>query len=199
MRTVHFANFEKKYPMIEKTRGIVLHYTKYSDSSGIINVFTQLSGRQAYMVRGLNKGRKVMRNALFQPLMILELEASHNTRREVQLLRSCSPGYVPSTTPYSIDKFSVAIFLAEVLTGVLREESPDNRLYEFIESSVIELDQSGGGVANFHIMFLVKLASYMGFGPSLPENAQDTVFDLTNGVFSTYPSCVGRVRFTGQQ
>lgn len=177
--------------MTEKTRGIVLNYTKYSDSSGIVNMFTRLAGRQAYMVRGINKGRKVMRSALFQPLMILDLEASHSHKREVQQMKSCTLGYVPASTPYDILKSSVAMFVAEVLTSALREESRDEKLYQFLEESVIHLDQTGESVANFHIMFLVKLSSYLGFGPSLPAEAEMPVFDLTNGVFGLVPPVSG--------
>jgi DNA repair protein RecO (recombination protein O) len=177
--------------MTEKTRGVVLNYTKYSDSSGIVNIFTQLAGRQAYMARGINKGRKVMRSALFQPLMILEIEASHSHKREVQLMKSCTLGYVPSSTPYEIAKSTLSIFIAEVLTAALREESRDEKLYNYIEEAVIHLDQAGSSVANFHIMFLVKLSSFLGFGPSLPDTSRLPVFDLTNGVFSEVPPVAG--------
>lgn len=177
--------------MTEITRGIVLNYTKYSDSSGIVNLFTQHAGRQAYMARGVNKGRKNMRSALFQPLMILDVEASHSQKREVQQMKSCTLGYVPTSTPYDISKSSVAMFIAEVLTSALREESRDERLYRFLEDSVIYLDQATEGSANFHIMFLVKLSIYLGFGPSLPDTGDLPVFDLTNGVFGLVPPVSG--------
>jgi DNA repair protein RecO (recombination protein O) len=177
--------------MTEVTRGIVLNYTKYSDSSGIVNLFTQHAGRQAYMVRGVNKGRKVMRGALFQPLMILDIEASHNQKREVQQMKSCTLGYVPASTPYDILKSSVAMFIAEVLTSALREEGCDERLYRFLEDSVIYLDQATVGIANFHIMFLVRLSSFLGFGPSLPDSGEMPVFDLTNGIFGMVPPVSG--------
>jgi DNA repair protein RecO (recombination protein O) len=143
------------------------------------------------MIRGINKGRKVMRSALFQPLMILDVEASHSNKREVQQMKSCSLGYVPSSTPYDISKSSVAMFIAEVLTSALREESRDENLYRFLEDSVINLDRAVEGVANFHIMFLVKLSNYLGFGPSLPETEELPVFDLTNGVFALIPPVSG--------
>jgi len=177
--------------MIVKTRGVVLHYIKYSDSSGIVNVFTQQAGRQSYMVRGLNKGKRVIRNAMFQPLTIVDIEGSHSSKREVQQLKSCTLGYVPSSTNFSFAKNSVAIFLAEVLNSTLHEDAPDHSLYEFVESSIVALDQAENEIANFHIMFLAKLTRYLGFGPSVPENGSSMVFDLTNGVFGHVPPASG--------
>lgn len=177
--------------MIVKTRGVVLHYIKYSDSSGIVNVFTQQAGRQSYMVRGINKGRKVMRNAMFQSLTILDLEGSHSSKREVQQLKNCTLGYVPTTTNFSPAKSSVAIFLAEVLNSALHEDAPDQGLYDFIEKSIISLDQAEGSIANFHIMFLAKLTRFLGFGPTVPESENELVFDLSNGVFGQVPPVSG--------
>lgn len=177
--------------MIVKTRGIVLHYTKYSDSSAIVNVFTHQAGRQSYMVRGLNKGRKAVRNAMFQPLMILDIEGSHSSKREVQNLKNCTLGYVPSATSFNFAKSSLAIFLAEVLNSTLHEDAPDHSLYEFVESSIICLDQTENGTANFHIMFLAKLTRFLGIGPSVPETGSNVVFDLTNGVFGQVPPASG--------
>jgi len=177
--------------MIVKSRGIVLHSTRYSDSSVIVNVFTQQAGRVAYMVRGMNRGKKVMRNALFQPLMILDLEGTHTASREVQQLKNCTLAYIPSSISFSMSKSSVVIFLAEVLNAALHEDIPDERLYEFIESAVIYLDKCNGGFANFHIMFLVKLTPFLGFGPTVPEEEQSPVFDMTNGVFSQVPPASG--------
>jgi DNA repair protein RecO (recombination protein O) len=177
--------------MIVKTRGVVLHYTKYSDSSGIVNVFTQQAGRQSYIVRGLNKGKKAVRNVMFQPLTILEIEGSHSSKREVQQMKSCSLGYVPVSTSFSFAKSSVSIFLAEVLNSTLHEDAPDHSLFEFLENSIIELDRTENGIANFHIMFLAKLTRFLGFGPSVPETGSEMVFDLTSGVFGQVPPASG--------
>jgi DNA repair protein RecO (recombination protein O) len=176
---------------MEKTRGVVLNYTKYSDSSGILNVYTQQFGRQAYLIRGINRGRKVTRTALFRPLTILDIEASHSQKREVQTMKSCILSYIPADMQSNIAKSTITIFLAEVLTSALREEAPDTKLYDFIENSVIYLDQCENTVSNFHIMFLTKLTIFLGFGPSLPDFEEVPVFDLTNGIFCRVPPAFG--------
>jgi len=143
------------------------------------------------MVRGLNKGKKAIRNAMFQPLMIIDIEGVHSTRREVQQLKNCTLRYVPATTNFNFAKSSLAMFLAEVLNSTLHEDAPDNSLYEFLESSIIALDQTDNGIANFHIMFLAKLTRFLGFGPSVPENDSEMIFDLTSGVFGQVPPASG--------
>jgi DNA repair protein RecO (recombination protein O) len=188
----HLAIFGKTFSlMVEHTKGVVLSFNRYSDSSGIVNLFTHRFGRRAYLARGINKGKKEMKNIFFQPLSILDIEASHHEGREVHNMSRCALSYIPSSLPYSVTKSTIAIFLAEVLNATIREESADYTLYDFIEESVINLDRLDGNASWFHISFMVKLSSYLGFGPSLPDSDEPLLFDMTNGLFSVLPPVSG--------
>ena len=72
--------------MIRKTRGIVLHTTKYGESSLVVHCYTEQFGRQAFMVKGVRKSRKNNRSNLFQPLFILEFDVYHKDSRDIQLV-----------------------------------------------------------------------------------------------------------------
>ena len=62
-----------------------------------------------------------------------------------------------------LKKSCVAIFLGEVLTSVLKEESPHEEMFDYIEESIIYFDNCKEGYANFHIAFLAGLSSFLGF------------------------------------
>jgi DNA repair protein RecO (recombination protein O) len=91
-------------------------------------------------------------------------------------------------------KGCVAIFLGEVLTSVLKEESPNEELFDFIEDSVKYFDSCREGYANFHIAFLAGLCSYLGFEPSGRSGANDIFFDMQNGAFVSAPPLHGNYK-----
>ncbi|MCK5776981.1 MAG: recombination protein O N-terminal domain-containing protein, partial [Bacteroidales bacterium] len=57
--------------MIEKTKGIVVKTTKYSETSLVVKIFTEAFGMRTYLVRGVRKRKSKNGLNLFQPLSIL--------------------------------------------------------------------------------------------------------------------------------
>ncbi len=80
-------------------------------------------------------------------------------------LKNFSVSHSPADIYADVKKSCIAVFLAEILTSVLREESPNHELFDYIEDSIKYLDNCGAGSANFHIAFLIGLSSYLGFEP----------------------------------
>jgi DNA repair protein RecO (recombination protein O) len=177
--------------MLEKTRGIVLHQIKYSDSSIIVQLYTRKFGRQSLIIKGLRNRKNGKHINQFQPMFILDLELYYKASREMQTLREFSAAYTPFEINSNIRKSCVAIFLGEVLTSVLREESPHEDLFDFIEESIIYFDTCNEGFANFHISFLATLSSFLGFEPSPQTDADDVFFDMSNGLFVPIPPVHG--------
>ena len=44
--------------MLHKTRGVVFRFTKYGETSIIVNIFTELFGLQSYIVNGVRRNGK---------------------------------------------------------------------------------------------------------------------------------------------
>ena len=177
--------------MIEKTKGIVLHQIKYTDSGIIAQLYTRKYGRRSFLIRGV-RNKKAGRHAVFlQPMFILDLIAYNKESRSLQTMREYSVSYTPADIHSNIKKSSVAIFLGEVLTSVLLEESPNEELFDFIEESVMYFDRCTEGYANFHIAFLAGLSSYLGFEPAKKISANDHFFDMLNGIFVPTPPLNG--------
>jgi DNA repair protein RecO (recombination protein O) len=177
--------------MLEKTRGIVLHQIKYSDSGIISQIYTRRFGRQSFLIRGMRSKKTGKHNILFQPLFILDLELYYKASREIQSLKEFSVVFTPYDIYSSIKKSAVAIFLGEVLTSVLKEESPHEEMFDFIEESIIYFEKSTEGFANFHIAFLAGLSSFLGIEPGRQPGKEDAYFDMQNGKFVAVPPVHG--------
>jgi DNA repair protein RecO (recombination protein O) len=177
--------------MLEKTRGIILHQIKYTDSGIVAQLYTRKFGRQSYLIKGMRNKKTGKHNILFQPMFILDLEIYYKPSREMQLLKEFSVSYAPYEIHSNVRKSCVAIFLGEVLTSVLKEESPHGEMFDFIEESVVYFDRCRENYANFHIAFLAGLSSFLGFEPSPRTNPNDDFFDMINGVFVPIPPVHG--------
>ena len=177
--------------MLEKTRGIVLHQIKYTDSGIVAQLYTRKFGRQSFLIRGMRNRKAGKHSILFQPMFILDLEMYYKSRREIQSLKEFSVSFTPYNIFTDIRKSCVAIFLGEVLTSVLREESPHEEMFDFIEEAVIWFDSSREEYANFHIGFLAGMTSFLGFEPGQRSDSEDLFFDMANGIFVPVPPLHG--------
>ncbi len=145
--------------MLSTTDAIVLSLQPHSDKAHLLHAYTRAGGRINYMVYGL--GRK---NAAgkYSPLSIVQLTTDERSVRTAQL------NYVPRTLTTDPYKRTIAIFISEVLYHVLRHPMADEPMYDFIAQAVEQLDRTDEP-QNFHLAFLVGLASKLGF--AIPEDS----------------------------
>jgi len=173
--------------MLHKTKGIILHQIKYTDSGIIVQAYTRDFGRSSILIKGMRSRKSGKHNVLFQPMFILELVFYYKESRSIQVLKEFSVHYSPADIYADIKKSCIALFLAEILTSVLKEEAPNFELFDFIEDSIKYLDNCESGYANFHIAFLAGLSSYLGFEPGTRSKPEHKYFDLLNGTFVSLP------------
>ncbi len=152
-----------------KTKGIVLHQVKYSDSSNIVNIYTQQFGRMTFMVRGINRKKSSLRTALLQPLSVVEIDFMHHAKNNMHHLREIRVVQPFFDIPFNPVKVSLAMFLVEILHKILHHAEKDEYLYGFLEKSVFDLDKCDQGLANFHLYFLIQLSNQLGFFPNNEE------------------------------
>ncbi|RYY09048.1 MAG: DNA repair protein RecO, partial [Cytophagaceae bacterium] len=162
--------------MLIKTRGLVLSFLKYRETSIIARIYTERRGVQNYIVNGVRKAKPPGRIALFQPLTLLELVA-YVPRQGSDLTRlsefRCAEPF--RTLPYEMRKSSVALFLSEVLSKSVREEEENEPLFRFLHDSILAFDEQSVGVENFALLFLLHLASYLGFGVHTGAELMDQI------------------------
>lgn len=169
--------------MQAKTTGIILHQVKYSDSQSIVSIYTREFGRMSYMVRGANRKKSATRSALLQPLSIVEIDVSHNPKKDIQSIKDIRIAIPFYHIPYDPVKNGLALFMTEVLQKTLKHSENDKELYNFIENSVCQLDKCEEGIGNFHLVFMAGLARRLGFAPDMLNGNGYKFFDMMNGIF----------------
>lgn len=171
--------------MLFKTRGLVLNTINYNDKYILAQVFTESFGRVTYMVsKAKGKTSKVPRS-LFSPLAILDMEVEHQASRDIQRIREARAYAHLYGVASDLAKTSMAFFLSEFLTRVLRDTS-DKLIFEFLDQSVQILDITDKSIANYHLVFMLKLSHFLGFYPNLEEYKDNGLFDMINGEFVAY-------------
>ena len=169
--------------MLISTEAIALNSIKYSETSLIVKCFTLSDGIKSYLLKGIRSQKKRGLNVgLFQPLTILEIDASHRGLGKLNNIRSAKIISPYKSIPFDIVKNTIVQFLAEILSKSIQEEESNESLYAFIKTSMIWLDNSSN-YTNFHIHFVIKFLRYLGISPDKTNIIFDG-FDMLNGEFS---------------
>lgn len=166
--------------MLHKTRGIVLNFIRYRETSIVTRIYTENFGMQSYIVNGVRGGKKKSKSKIsfFQPLTLLDLVVYYKKSAGLSRISDikCSEPY--TTLPYDFRKSAIALFVAEVLNKSLKEEEGNTALFDFLHSSLLMLDHMQQGFGNFHLQFMLKLSRYLGFAPSSAGELFEQVYDF---------------------
>ena len=173
--------------MLQKTRGIVLHGLRYGENGTVTTIYTEAFGRISFLMQGTHGKKSSVKSNLLRQLFLLEMEVDHKPGRELQRVREIKNIVPYRSIPFEISKSTQAIFLAEILGKVLREEESRPELFEFLFRSCQIFDLMEEGIGNFHLIFLVQLTRYLGFGPMNNYSEANQIFDLIGGKFVSLP------------
>jgi DNA repair protein RecO len=108
--------------MLSKTQGIVISYMRYRETSIVVNVYTSEMGICSYIENGVRSAKAKHKMALFQPLTLLDLEVYHKPGKGLHRISEAKCFFPYQAIPFDIAKSSLALFLSEVLSKVLKEE-----------------------------------------------------------------------------
>ncbi len=169
--------------MLHKTKGIVLRITNYAETSVVAKIYTQKFGLQAYLINGVKKPKAKIPLNMLQPMHLLDMVVYHKPNGNMQRVKDVRSDPVLQTIPYDIVKSSIVIFLNEMIYKSMKQQHEDEVMFEFIAKSIELLDHSEEGIANFHLIFLLKLTRFLGFYPDLANAEKFNFFDLKDGVF----------------
>jgi DNA repair protein RecO (recombination protein O) len=156
--------------MLVKTRGIVINFLRYRETSLIVKVYTETLGLRSYIVNSVRSSKGSSKIALYQPLTLLELTVYEKPDAGLQRISDARLAYPYRHIPFSVTKTSVALFLAEILGKTLKEEKEDEALFAFLFESLVTFDNLTTGEDLFHLVFLVRLATLLGFGADSAES-----------------------------
>ena len=183
--------------MLEKSKGIVLRQIKYDDDNLIVDIYTEQRGAMSFMVR-MPKGRKsALCVTLLRPLWLVELEYDFRPQRSLQRIKEVRKTTHYKSIPNDQLKTILALFIGEFLFYSLRHEVHNPSLFYFLSAGLMWLDEVKMGVANFHLVFMMRMTRFLGFMPqiTLEKSAaqrnirmarlSEEVFDLREGIVTT--------------
>lgn len=158
--------------MLQKTRGIVFRFTKYGETSIIVNIFTEMFGLQSYIVNGVRSKSAKNKIALYQPLTLLDLVVYHKENASIMRIKEVKCLHPYQTLQQNVKKSAIAMFLNEMLNKAVKDQSHAEEIGGFLIQSFKALDLIAEA-ENFHLIFLIKLSRYLGFGPQTDEEVLD--------------------------
>jgi len=165
------------------TAALILRKVPYSGSSMIASGYTRQFGIMSFMVRGLGKKRGNKLAAL-EPLSMVDISFHFREKYDVQTAKEITVKSNSGRLFFDPIKGSIQLFLSEMLYKSLREEAPDEDLFDYITSSLQYFD-SGTDHIYFHLIFLTRLTKFFGFFPKGDFDESACYFDLQNGIFTS--------------
>lgn len=171
--------------MLHKTRGIVLRTTTYSESSVVVQVFTEKFGIQSYLINGVKKPKAKIPINVLQPLHLLDMVVYHKQSTQIQRVSEARPMPMFKSIPYDVIKNTIVQFLNEVLYKSIRQQHVDEHLFEYLYNAIIWFDEAEELNVNFHLSFLMKLTRFLGFAPQPQARVDQKYFDLQDGNFTS--------------
>jgi DNA repair protein RecO (recombination protein O) len=169
--------------MLDKTEGIVLKTTKYSESSVITSIFTKKYGLLSFIVQGIRSSRNKQKGNMIQPLNLLNMEIYLKEQRNLNRIKEYTTSYIYKHLHLDFAKQSVAVFCIELISKCMKEHEINERLYDYVSLFLMELDAETDTIENKPLFFLLETASILGFEPSLQNILHGTYFNLESGRF----------------
>lgn len=172
--------------MYQKLDCIALRTVKYSDRSSILSVYSRQEGRLSLLVPA-GQGKQAARmRALLMPMGRFECVADIRPGREIYPFRDLRPILLPPVGDPV--RSTLALFVTDLLSGLLKESMPDPLLFDFINRSIEQLSTlPTKQLANFHIVFLILLTRFLGIEPDWGSYREGAIFDLAEGIFRQSP------------
>lgn len=151
----------------------------------IVDTLTEAGGRVSFICRLSKSNRGKIKKQLFQPLTILDIVYDERPNSDLQHFRDIRIARPYSSIPFDQYKLSIALFIAEFLVYSTRGEHDNKPLEDFVEKSLLWLDNATDGFANFHLVFMMHVTLFVGFYPNLEDYREGSWFDLRDGSFTS--------------
>ncbi len=167
-----------------KTRAMVLRSVKYGESQMIIDMLTREQGRVSFICHLPKTAKGKVKKQFFQPLTLLDMVYSHRPNQKLQRFGDIRLAQPYSSIPFDAYKLSITLFISEFLNYATRDEQRNDPLFDYVESSMLWLDNVQQSFSNFHLVFMMHLSRFIGFFPNLTDDVRGAWFDLRNGTFT---------------
>lgn len=169
--------------MLIKTRGIIFKTLKYSETSLIVDIYTEEKGLRKYLISGVRSKKAKVKASLLQVMSLVDLVVFHRDDKDLTRIKEIRPAFVYQSIPFDLKKGAVGLFIAEVARKTIKESEANSGLFQFLFEYFQYLDETGEGIANLHLYFLLNLSMHLGFLPEDQYSETHRLFDMKEGLF----------------
>ena len=170
--------------MLIKTRGIILKAFKYSETSLILDIYTEEKGLQKYIISGVRSKGTKQKTGILQPTSLVEMVAYYRENKPMNRIKELKPAHIYRSLPFELLKGTIGLFMVELAQKTIKEEEANPALFQFLFQQFVALDEAATMPSNFHLWFMLRLAKYLGFAPSGQWSSDTPYFDMKEGHFS---------------
>lgn len=170
--------------MLQETELIVLDAVRYSDTAAIVHTYSRAFGPLPLKVARTSRRKAGGTRPFFTPFSLLSVTLDFRPKKEIQTPWEARLVTCPSCVSTDPVANAVTLFLTEVLFRLLRNEEPDEALFALLKDEIAAIDGlSTSELANFHLVFLLKLLPTLGILPVLESYRQGYVLNFEEGRF----------------
>lgn len=172
--------------MIITTPGIVLHSTKYSDTSLIAKIYTEAQGTQSFIVKGAFGKKSRIKAALFSPMAMVSITYNDHGGDKLKYLKDIVRRSTTADMGFDPVKSSILLFYNELVYKLLFDAGPDTVLFHFLEDEILKIAEAETCSADTPMRFLIRLSIVLGFFPENNYSESTPYFSLTEGRFQQW-------------
>lgn len=163
--------------MIISTTGIVMHATKYGDTSLVVKIFTQQQGNQSFIVKNAFRKNNRFAASYFSPLAVMDISYDDHNKGSLKYLKDISPRRGTSLY-YDPSRSSILLFYNEILYKMLMDAGEDEVLFLFLQEEIDKVHAASSNLAELPLRFLLRLCRVMGYEPEDNYSSQNPIFSL---------------------
>jgi DNA repair protein RecO (recombination protein O) len=171
--------------MLYTTQGIVLHNIKYADKKIISKIYTKDFGLISANINVGNGPKAKIKSGVIQPLTQIEFVVSLKENKDIQQISEIKCLFVYTDLQANFSKLCIAQFLNEVLYKCIKEQIPNDDLFDLICHTYQWLDKAVDAYVDTHIYFLFELTKHLGFYPVNNRDRVVAYFDTQEGKFAS--------------
>lgn len=168
--------------MLTKTTAIVLHKIPYTDHAAVVSFLTREHGLQRFLVQGLH--RKNAKNAYYLPGNSVEIIYNFKSTGGLNRIKEIAISSTNATIPdFSLQQ--IKFFYLELISLCTTEGQTDVELFDFINTSLLQLNNEIANSQFLPIKFLLGLGEHLGYSVDWTLGTEKSL-DLISGMLSDW-------------
>lgn len=172
--------------MYVTTKGIVLHKTKFSETSIIVKIFTENFGTQSFIIKNAFSKKSKINHCFFSSLALLELTFDDHSLHKLSFLKDVAFIKHYTNIPFDPSRNAILFFYNELFYKLLYASFEDKRLFSLLENGLLQLDDPDSFRADIHLKLLVELIFCLGITPENNFSNSKPFFSLEDNRFISH-------------